>query len=141
MKELKEFKEADIYVKAKLHDDDKNEDFEYKMKEKGYLIDKDIGFRLDEESGLYKLIDIATGLTFAHCRKEDIMTIYRIYKPELDKMRYTDSYMFQFMKFLSLPEMEVKDEKDENGQPMLTITLNGLKEDIDLNRFLKLKRS
>lgn len=30
--------------------------------------------------------------------------------------------MFAFMAFRGLPELEVEEEKDENGQPMLKIT-------------------
>ena len=122
MKELKKFKEADIYIRSEFHDDDHNVDVPFKHKEKGYLIDKDIGFYLDKKNGLYGLIDIPTGMTFAHCRKEDIMTMYKIYKPALDKKRESGSYMFAFMTCLGLPELEVEEEKDENGQPMLKIT-------------------
>ena len=124
MKEFKKFKKADIYIRSVFHDDDHNVDLPFKHKEQGYLIDKGIGFCLDEKNGLYGLIDIPTGMTFAHCRKEDIMTMYKIYKPALDKKRESGSYMFAFMAFRGLPELEVEEEKDENGQPMLKITKN-----------------
>lgn len=89
--------------------DDKDSVMEYCKAVRGFLLGNGVGVYRDK--GTYRLIDIASGMSFCTCsKKSDIEVTLKVFLPKVEEHRKKLIYEHQCLMFDGLPEWKDEDK-------------------------------
>lgn len=103
-----EMKKGCFYTRIGIVDD-KDSVKEYRKAVRGFLLGNGVGVYRDK--GVYRFIDIASGLSFCTCsKKSDIEVTLKVFLPTLEDHRKKTIYELQCLTLDRLPEWKNEDK-------------------------------